>query len=87
MRAALKEAVSHEDLLSVVIFRSPCRLVDRTHKPAPVIRDCRRCGTCVQIGCPTLGKDETNYAIIDPTQCVGCGQCEQVCPFGCIKSE
>jgi indolepyruvate ferredoxin oxidoreductase alpha subunit len=87
VRAALREAVSHEDLLSVVIFRSPCRLVDRTHKAAPVIRDCRRCGTCVQIGCPALGKDETNYAIIDPTQCVGCGQCEQVCPFGCIKSE
>ena len=87
VRAALKQAVSHEDLLSVAIFRSPCRLVDRTHKPAPVIRDCRRCGTCVQIGCPALGEDETNYAIIDPTQCVGCGQCEQVCPFGCIKSE
>ena len=87
VRAALKEAVSHEDLLSVVIFRSPCRLVDRTHKPVPVIRDCRRCGTCIQIGCPALGKDETNYAIIDPTQCVGCGQCEQVCPFGCITSE
>ncbi|WP_130812568.1 thiamine pyrophosphate-dependent enzyme [Olsenella sp. Marseille-P4559] len=86
VRAALKTAVSHEDLLSVVIFRAPCRLVDRTHAPAPVIRDCRRCGTCIQIGCPALGKDETNYAIIDPTQCVGCGQCEQVCPFGCIQS-
>jgi indolepyruvate ferredoxin oxidoreductase alpha subunit len=87
VRDALKTATSHADLLSVVIFKAPCRLVDRTKKAMPVIRDCRRCGRCVQIGCPALGKDETGHAVIDPTQCVGCGQCQQVCPFGCIQSE
>lgn len=87
IRSALKTAVGHKDLLSVVIFRSPCRLIDRTRNPAPVIRDCRRCGTCIQIGCPALGKDETGYAVIDPNQCIGCGQCVQTCPFGCIQKE
>ena len=87
VRSALKQATSHEDQLSVVIFRSPCRLVERSRKAAPVIRDCRRCGTCVNIGCPALGKDETGYAVIDPTQCIGCGQCVQVCPFDCIEFE
>lgn len=85
IRKALKDATSHTDKLSVIIFKSPCRLVDRTRKPAPVIRDCRRCGTCIQIGCPALGKDETGYAVIDPVQCIGCGQCVQACPFDCIQ--
>ncbi len=87
IRRTLKEAVSHEDKLSVIIFKSPCRLVDRSTRPAPVIRDCRRCGTCIQIGCPALGKDETGYAVIDSAQCIGCSQCVQSCPFGCIEFE
>lgn len=87
IRAALKDAIGHEDKLSVLIFRSPCRLIDRSRRPMPVIRDCRRCGTCVQIGCPALGKDKTGHAVIDPDQCIGCGQCVQSCPFGCIEEE
>ncbi|MBQ3282824.1 MAG: 4Fe-4S binding protein, partial [Atopobiaceae bacterium] len=85
VRAALKSAVSHTDKLSVIIFKSPCRLIDRSRKPMPTIVDCKRCGTCVKIGCPALGKDETGHPVIDPTQCIGCGQCAQSCPFGCIK--
>ena len=87
IRAALKKATKATDKLSVIIFKSPCRLIDRSRKPMPVIRDCRRCGTCVRIGCPALGKDETGHPIIDPTQCIGCGQCVQSCPFGCIVEE
>ena len=85
IRTALKQAISHDDKLSVIIFKAPCRLVDRTRKPMPAIRDCRRCGRCVQIGCPALGRDETGHAVIDPSQCIGCGQCAQSCPFGCIQ--
>lgn len=87
IRAALKSAVSHTDKLSVIIFKAPCRLLDRSRRPMPVIRDCRRCGTCVNIGCPALGKDETGHPVIDPVQCIGCGQCAQSCPFGCITQE
>ena len=53
----------------------------------PTINNCRHCGTCISIGCPALGKDELGYPLIDPTQCIGCGQCAQSCPFGCIVQE
>ncbi len=85
VRAALSETTKNKDVLSVIVFRSPCRLIDRTRKPAPVISDCRACGICISIGCPALGKDEQGRATIDPNQCIGCGQCEQSCPFGCIS--
>ncbi|MBR2682138.1 MAG: 4Fe-4S binding protein [Atopobiaceae bacterium] len=87
IRAALKAATSHTDKLSVIIFKAPCRLIDRSRKPMPTITDCRRCGRCIQIGCPALGRDETGHAVIDPNQCIGCGQCAQACPFGCISKE
>ena len=87
IRQALKEATSHTDMLSVIIFKAPCRLIDRSRGKMPVIRDCRRCGRCIQIGCPALGRDETGHAVIDPNQCIGCNQCVQSCPFGCIEQE
>ncbi|SDC15169.1 thiamine pyrophosphate-dependent enzyme [Parafannyhessea umbonata] len=87
IRRALKAATSHTDRLSVIIFKSPCRLVDRTSRPSPRITDCRKCGSCIQIGCPALGKATDGSAEIDPTQCIGCNQCVQRCPFGCIAFE
>ena len=85
VRRALKDAVSHTDKLSVIIFKSPCRLIDRSRAAAPTITDCRKCGACIQIGCPALGRDAEGHAQIDVSQCIGCGQCVQVCPFGCIQ--
>lgn len=87
VRKALKQATGHADMLSVVIFKAPCRLVDRTRRTPPKITDCRKCGTCIQIGCPALGKDGEGHAVIDQTQCIGCNQCVQSCPFGCIAFE
>ena len=87
VRAALKRAVAATDELSVIIFKAPCRLVDRSRGPVPTIRDCRRCGTCLAIGCPALGADETGHPVIDASQCIGCDQCSQSCPFGCITKE
>lgn len=87
IRSALKDAVAHTERLNVIIFRSPCRLVDRSRGTIPTIRDCRACGSCVKIGCPALGRDESGRAVIDATQCVGCNQCAQSCPFGCITKD
>lgn len=85
VRTALKEATSSEEL-SVIIFVSPCVLLSKTH-PAPltISDECRACGVCTQLGCPAISTDkETGKAIIDQTLCVGCNQCAQACPFGCI---
>jgi len=87
VRGALEAAIKATDRLSVVIFRSPCRLVDRSSRPAPTISDCKRCGKCIAIGCPALGRDEEGHAVIDTNQCIGCDQCLQTCPFGCITRE
>lgn len=87
VRTALKEATAASDRLSVIVFKSPCRLVDRRRKPALSVEDCRACGMCIQIGCPALGRDEEGRAVIDANQCIGCGQCAQVCPFDCMHDE
>ena len=87
VRSALKAATSAADRLSVIVFKAPCRLIDRTRGKLPTIRDCRACGQCVKIGCPALGRAKDGTAAIDPAQCVGCDQCVQSCPFGCITKE
>ncbi len=85
VKAALESATQAADTLSVRIFRSPCRLVDRTRKPAlQVGEECRACGLCVKLGCPAIGTDGQGHASIDASRCIGCGQCAQTCPFGCI---
>ena len=86
VRRNLKEATQAADTLSVIIFKSPCRLIDRSRKKAPVISNCKACGVCVQLGCPALGKDGEGRAVIDAASCIGCGQCVQSCAFGCIES-
>ena len=87
VRSALKAATSATDHLSVIVFKAPCRLIDRSRGKLPTIRDCRACGQCIKIGCPALGRAKDGTAAIDPTQCVGCDQCVQSCPFGCITKE
>ena len=86
VRRNLKEATQAADTLSGIIFKSPCRLIDRSRKKAPVISNCKACGVCVQLGCPALGKDGEGRAVIDAASCIGCGQCVQSCAFGCIES-
>ena len=87
VRSALKAATSATDRLSVIVFKAPCRLIDRSRGKQPTIRDCRACGQCIKIGCPALGRAKDGTAAIDPTQCIGCDQCVQSCPFGCITKE
>ncbi|RNL48318.1 thiamine pyrophosphate-dependent enzyme [Paraeggerthella hongkongensis] len=85
VRRTLKEAVANEDL-SVLVFRSPCVLIDRIKNPVYAVSDaCTACGVCSTLGCPAISKDpETDHAIIDAGQCVGCGQCAQYCAWKAI---
>jgi len=73
--------------LSVIVFRAPCALlVKSSADPYAVDEDaCSKCGICVRLGCPAIGKDEaTSLAYIDTSICVGCGQCVQVCRYDAI---
>ena len=68
---------------SVIITRRPCVLLKSVekHPPYQVEPDkCKGCKMCMRIGCPAISwKDKK--AVIDHTQCVGCGVCEQLCKF------
>ena len=87
VRTNLKEATTSDEL-SVLIFKSPCILLDRgLIKPSyGVNAACTGCGVCVTLGCPAIGRGETGSAYIDPGMCVGCGQCAQYCRFNAISS-
>lgn len=88
--AAVADALSEEtasDELSVIIFRAPCALLvkDKGDPYAVDEEACTKCGICVKLGCPAIGRDEhTRVATIDTSVCVGCGQCVQVCRYGAI---
>jgi indolepyruvate ferredoxin oxidoreductase alpha subunit len=86
VRTALKETTS-SDALSVIIFRSPCALIDRKRDTPVFVNDnCQSCGVCTTLGCPAISRNpETDHALIDELQCIGCGQCEQYCAFSAME--
>lgn len=84
--AAIREETAVEEL-SVIVFRAPCALLLREKQdPYAVDEDeCTKCGICIRLGCPAIGRDEvTGRAFIDVAVCVGCGQCVQVCRYDAI---
>ncbi len=89
--SAMKKAVSEElaaDDVSVIIARSPCALLKGyVPKPAMTISqdECRGCKSCFRIGCPAIAMNSQDKAEIDPTLCVGCGLCSQLCGFKAIE--
>ena len=87
MQEALKRETAREEL-SVIIARSPCALlkgVKFPNKCAAVPDACRKCGACLQPGCPALTKNKDGTIKIDEVMCNGCGLCMQLCRFGAIK--
>jgi indolepyruvate ferredoxin oxidoreductase alpha subunit len=71
-----------ENKLSVIISRSPCKLIDRSRRPVVEIdkEKCIECGICLNIGCPALSKAEDGSILVNETLCTGCGLCVQLCP-------
>ena len=85
-----ERAIEH-DGISVVIPKHPCALIEQREvswEPYQVNQEeCRQCHICTnKFGCIALVR-EGEKVIIDETQCVGCGQCAQVCPFDAIEQE
>ena len=71
---------------SVIISRRPCALLKYVkHKPSLKVdsEKCRSCKMCMKLGCPAVSI-KNNKAIIDHTQCVGCGICQEMCRFDAI---
>ncbi len=80
-RAVKEELAAPEP--SVIISRRPCALLKYVKHGTPLKVDadkCRGCKSCMKIGCPALSFRDKK-AVIDPTQCVGCGVCSQLCKF------
>ena len=86
LEALLKERVN-ADALSVIIVRSPCRLLETKKAPAPVYHEnkCVKCYLCLGLDCPALKKSELGMITINNKLCIGCNLCAEVCPPGALK--
>ncbi len=84
-RTAIDVATRREGV-SVVIARAPCVMLTKRHdQPFGIDAEkCNSCGECVRLGCPAISRDRTSRARSDPSLCVGCRQCVQVCRRGAI---
>ena len=71
---------------SVIILRRPCILLPEV-KISPALyvdhEKCKGCRQCMTIGCPSISFGDKK-ATIDPTLCVGCELCTQMCKFEAI---
>ena len=74
---------------SVIIVRRPCMLLKyvKARPPLRVNPDkCRGCKSCMKIGCPAVSFADKK-AKIDPSICVGCGLCAQMCRFDAFEGK
>ncbi|MFO7677647.1 MAG: indolepyruvate ferredoxin oxidoreductase subunit alpha [Thermoplasmatota archaeon] len=94
--AAFKRALDFKGP-SVVISKSPCILleVQRKRRSGELIpsyhinqKECKRCKTCIgRFGCTAFYFSDDGSVHIDETQCNGCGNCVEICPFGAISKK
>ena len=90
-KAAVKAELAKE-APSLIISRRPCALLKTVKHSAPVkinADKCIGCKACLNVGCPALSQTKRengkSLAVIDSTQCVGCGVCASACKFGAIE--
>jgi indolepyruvate ferredoxin oxidoreductase alpha subunit len=79
--------------VAVVISDRPCVLDPVRIKGPPLAVDqgnCNACQSCMNLGCPALTWSDDWFegrhkVQIDPTLCIGCTLCAQVCAMDCIQ--
>lgn len=90
--AVLREAVKQSGP-SVIVFRSPCALMDARERrragvetvSARISDKCTDCMTCIKLlACPAIIVEEGKPKI-DENVCTGCGLCISVCPYKAIE--
>ncbi len=89
---AVREATRHKGV-AVVIPDRPCALDPVKLKGTAfevVAEGCTACQACMNLGCPAIVWSGDLYegrhrVEIDPSTCIGCSLCVQVCPTDCIR--
>jgi len=85
--SALKKCLDTDEP-SVLVVKRACalRVRDPGFALSVINQDkCRKCGSCLKIGCPAIVMKDDVY-MIDKSLCYGCGICRQVCPFEAIEA-
>ncbi|MBQ4616857.1 MAG: indolepyruvate ferredoxin oxidoreductase subunit alpha [Clostridia bacterium] len=85
--AAVKEELAANEP-SVIISRRPCVLLKsvKANPPLSINADrCKSCKRCMKLGCPAISMKD-GKACVDPTLCVGCNVCTQLCAFDAFES-
>ena len=88
VETALREELAAAEP-SVIIVRRPCMLLKyvKARPPLKVNPDkCKGCKSCMKIGCPAVSFADKK-AKIDPSICVGCGLCAQMCRFDAFEGK
>jgi indolepyruvate ferredoxin oxidoreductase, alpha subunit len=91
MYQTLREAIAHRGV-SVVISNRPC-VLDPVKIKGPALEvtaQCNACQSCMNLGCPALTWSDELFegrhkVKIDPSLCIGCTLCAQVCTMDSIK--
>lgn len=84
MRNTVDAALQSERPAAILIRRACCRFTERAQGVCEVDRfRCLGCKKCLRVACPALEmKNRTSW--IDPSLCVGCTVCAQICPVDAI---
>ena len=86
LEKTIKEEVARDEV-SVIITKTPCVLLDKRKKPLYIAHadKCKKCGMCMEPGCPAMTKNPDGTIHIDDTMCTGCGLCKDLCKFDAIE--
>ena len=93
MHQSLRDAINYRGV-AVLIADRPCVLdpVKIKGPPFAVVQEqCNACQACMNLGCPAItwsGQtfEDRHKVQIDPSLCIGCTLCAQVCTVDCIKT-